>query len=586
MWYNERVNIFYQFVEGGILVKNEKRIPYGISSFKDVRLHNYIYVDKTRYIEILEGYGERYVFFLRPRRFGKSLFLSMLDSYYDINTKAQFDQLFNGLYIGENPTPDANSYYILKFDFSGIQSSERKSLVSGFKRKILDGINDFKKKYQLTFELPLEEEPANLLSFFLTEVKYLIDGKIYVLIDEYDHFANDLLSFQVEVFEETISKTGFVRKWYEVLKTGTAMGVVDRIFVTGVSPITLDSLTSGFNISSNLTRDPNLNEMMGFTETEVLSLLEATVDMTDVNQLMPELKNYYNGYLFNEDVEQRVFNSDMILYYLNTYQKTRKPPKDLIDINISSDYSKMQKLFTLKNQERNYKILERILKGEPQITTITREFSLAKEFTTSDFLSLLFYMGFLTIEKEVLTRIKLKVPNYVIKELYFNFFSQILIEPIEPKLETFEIENSIDQIALNGNLDTFIQLIEQTLEDLSNRDYLNFDEKYVKLIFITFLMLSKLYYVKSEYEANGGYIDIAFFSRIGKKEFYEGLIELKYIKKKDYEKKGDQLVAEMVENGKNQLITYSMAKELQEKKKLLKWVLVFVGEKCVKKVLV
>ncbi|MCK4260473.1 MAG: AAA family ATPase [Halanaerobiales bacterium] len=567
-------------------MKNEKRIPHGISNFKKLRLNNYIYVDKTRYIEILEDYGERYVFFLRPRRFGKSLFLSMLDSYYNINTKAQFDQLFSGLYIGENPTLYANSYYILNFNFSGLNTSNQELLISEFSSIVLESLNKFCEIYDLDFEYTKEGLPSVVLRSFLSRVESKISGKIYVLIDEYDHFANELLSFQTEIFEESISKTGFVRKWYEVLKNGTAMGVVDRIFVTGVSPITLDSLTSGFNIASNLTRDPNLNEMMGFTETEVLSLLEATVDMTDVNQLMPELKNYYNGYLFNEDVEQRVFNSDMILYYLNTYQKTRKPPKDLIDINISSDYSKMQKLFTLKNQERNYKILERILKGEPQITTITREFSLAKEFTTSDFLSLLFYMGFLTIEKEVLTRIKLKVPNYVIKELYFNFFSQILIEPIEPKLETFEIENSIDQIALNGNLDTFIQLIEQTLEDLSNRDYLNFDEKYVKLIFITFLMLSKLYYVKSEYEANGGYIDIAFFSRIGKKEFYEGLIELKYIKKKDYEKKGDQLVAEMVENGKNQLITYSMAKELQEKKKLLKWVLVFVGEKCVKKVLV
>ena len=586
MWYNERVNIFYQFVEGGILVKNEKRIPHGISNFKKLRLNNYIYVDKTRYIEILEDYGERYVFFLRPRRFGKSLFLSMLDSYYNINTKAQFDQLFSGLYIGENPTLYANSYYILNFNFSGLNTSNQELLISEFSSIVLESLNKFCEIYDLDFEYTKEGLPSVVLRSFLSRVESKISGKIYVLIDEYDHFANELLSFQTEIFEESISKTGFVRKWYEVLKNGTAMGVVDRIFVTGVSPITLDSLTSGFNIASNLTRDPNLNEMMGFTETEVLSLLEATVDMTDVNQLMPELKNYYNGYLFNEDVEQRVFNSDMILYYLNTYQKTKKPPKDLVDINISSDYSKMQKLFTLKNKERNYKILERILKGEPQITTITREFSLAKEFTTGDFLSLLFYMGFLTIEKEVLTRVKLKVPNYVIKELYFNFFSQILIEPIEPKLEIFEIENSIDQIALNGNLDPFIQLIEQTLEDLSNRDYLNFDEKYVKLIFITYLMLSKLYYVKSEYEANGGYIDIAFFSRIDKKEFYEGLIELKYIKKKDYEKKGDQLVAEMVENGKNQLITYSMAKELQEKKKLLKWVLVFVGEKCVKKVLV
>ncbi|MCK4260474.1 MAG: AAA family ATPase [Halanaerobiales bacterium] len=567
-------------------MKNKKIIPYGVSDYIKMRSKDFLYIDKTKYIEILDSYGEDYVFFLRPRRFGKSLFLSMLGSYYDINTKAQFDQLFSGLYIGDNPTSYANSYYILKFDFSGIQSFERESLVSGFRRKILDGINDFKKKYQLAFELPLEEEPANLLSFFLTEVKYLIDGKIYVLIDEYDHFANDLLSFQVEVFEDTISKTGFVRKWFEVLKTGTGMGVVDRIFVTGVSPITLDSLTSGFNIASNLTRDPNLNEMMGFTETEVLSLLESTVEMTDVNQLMSELKNYYNGYLFNEDVEQRVFNSDMVLYYLNTYQKTKNPPKDLVDINISSDYSKMQKLFTLKNKERNYRILERILNNEPQLTTITREFSLAKEFTEEDFLSLLFYLGFLTIDRSVLDMVYLKVPNYAIKELYFDFFTQIIKEYSEYELETIQIKKSIVELATKGNIDNFIGLVEASLEKLSNRDYIKFDEKYIKIIILTYLGLSKTYYIKSEYEANGGYIDIAFFSRSDREETYEGLIELKYIKKKDYEKKGDQLVAEMVEKGKNQLITYSKAKELQEKKKLTKWVLVFVGEKCVEKVLV
>ncbi|MCK4258999.1 MAG: AAA family ATPase, partial [Halanaerobiales bacterium] len=339
-------------------MKNKRRIPYGVSDYIKMRSKDFLYIDKTKYIEILESYGEDYIFFLRPRRFGKSLFLSMLESYYDINTKAQFEQLFNGLYIGENPTPDANSYYILKFNFSGLNTSSQEILISDFSSLVLEALNKFCEIYNLDFEYTKEGLPSVVLRSFLNRVESKISEKIYVLIDEYDHFAKELLSFQVEVFEETISKTGFVRKWYEVLKNGTATGIIDRIFVTGVSPITLDSLTSGFNIASNLTRDPNLNEMMGFTEAEVLSLLKDIVDMTDVNQLLPELKNYYNGYLFNEDVEQRVFNSDMILYYLNTYQKTKKPPKELVDINISSDYSKMQKLFTLKNQKRNYRILE------------------------------------------------------------------------------------------------------------------------------------------------------------------------------------------------------------------------------------
>ncbi|MCK4257824.1 MAG: AAA family ATPase [Halanaerobiales bacterium] len=567
-------------------MKNKKIIPYGVSDYIKMRSKNYLYIDKTKYIEILENYGEDYIFFLRPRRFGKSLFLSMLQSYYDINNKTQFEQLFSGLYIGENPTPDANSYYILKFNFSGLNTSTQEILISEFSSIVLEALIKFCETYNLDFEYTKEGLPSVVLRSFLSRVESKISGKIYVLIDEYDHFANELLSFQTEVFEETISKTGFVRKWYEVLKNGTATGIVDRIFVTGVSPITLDSLTSGFNIASNLTRDSNLNEMMGFTETEVLSLLEDIVDMTDVKQLLPELKNYYNGYLFNEDAEERVFNSDMILYYLNTYRKTGKPPKDLVDSNISSDYSKMQKLFTLKNRERNFKILESILKDEPQVTAITREFSLAKEFTSGDFLSLLFYLGFLTIEKGILNRVKLKMPNYVIKELYFDFFAQIIKEQMRQELDITELANSIERIALDGNIDDFVGLLEKTLGDLSNRDYINFDEKYVKLLFVTYLMLSKLYYVKSEYEVKNGYIDIAFFKRMGIEDIYEGLIELKYIKKSDYDKKGDTLIQEKIEEGKNQLLAYSKAKELKEKKKLMKWVLVFVGEKCVEKVLV
>ena len=274
-------------------MKEKKIIPYGISSFKELRLQNYIYIDKTKYIEILEKYGEKYIFFLRPRRFGKSLFLSMLNSYYDINTKAQFDQLFNGLYIGENPTPYANSYYILNFNFSGLNTSSQEILISEFSSIVLEALNKFCEIYDLDFEYTKEGLPSVVLRSFLSRVESKISGKIYVLIDEYDHFANELLSFQTEVFEETISKTGFVRKWYEVLKNGTATGIVDRIFVTGVSPITLDSLTSGFNIAKNKTGDINLNEMMGFTEEEVLNLCNDILTEGDLTgDILKELKNW------------------------------------------------------------------------------------------------------------------------------------------------------------------------------------------------------------------------------------------------------------------------------------------------------
>ncbi len=556
------------------------KIPYGISNFKDLITQEYLYMDKTEYIEILEGYGEKYIFFLRPRRFGKTLFVSTLEHYYDINKKDDFNQLFGDLYIGRNQTDLANSYYVLKFDFSGIDTSNKGDLLEGFTQNVREGLDEFIKRYNLDLDYRKEAMPSIVFSSFLSKVKYQIKGKIYVLIDEYDHFANELLSFQVETFEETVSKTGFVRKWYEVLKKGTADGIVDRIFATGVSPITLDSLTSGFNIASNVSRDRRLNEMMGFTKQEVKFLVDKLLDKSmDKEEVMDKLKKYYNGYLFNQDVAKRVFNSDMVLYYFNSYKKTNQEPSDLIDTNISSDYAKMRELFTLKNKERNYKILEEILNGKIQRTSITRQFSLAKEFTKDDFRSLLYYMGFLTIESSVLNRVNLRVPNYVVKELYFDFFTVVIKEAADYELDVADIKDSIEKIALDGEIGEFVSLIEKTLNKLSNRDHINFDEKYVKLIMISYLMLSRVYYVKSEYEVEDGYIDIALLERSGIKPNYEAIIELKYIKNSEYKKKGEKIVKEKVKEAKEQIAKYKEADELREKENLQKWVLVFVGSK-------
>lgn len=561
----------------------DSKIPYGVSNFAKLRSQNYLYVDKTKYIEILEGYGESYIFFLRPRRFGKSLFVSLLSHYYDIATRDQFAELFKGLYIGEKPTSLANTYYILHFNFSSITTSQQDKLVEGFTQRLLEGLDVFCHKYNLAFEYKKAGMPAEILSSFLSKVGFHINGKIYVLIDEYDHFADELLSFQVEVFEETISRTGFVRKWFEALKIGTE-SIVDRIFVTGVSPITLNSLTSGFNIAKNKTRDPNLNEMMGFTEEEVCELSQAVLgELGKSEEVLQQLKDYYNGYLFSEDAFIRVFNSDMVLYYLTEYLLTHRPPKDLIDTNISSDYSKLQKLFTLKNQERNFRILENILANEPQLIAITREFSLAKEFTEEDFLSLLYYLGFLTIDQSVLNLVYLKVPNYAVKELYFNFFTQVLKEQSAYELETTEVRKSVLDIASQGKLDGFISFVEAVLHGLSNRDFIKFDEKYIKFVILTYLGLSKIYNLKSEYEVNDGYIDIAFFKRNPKEDIYEGVLELKYIKQKDYEKQGERLVEQTLKAAKEQLRVYCEAPELKGKKKLLKGVLVFVGDSCVAK---
>ena len=558
------------------------KVPYGISNFKDLITQEYIYMDKTKYIETLESYGEKYIFFLRPRRFGKSLFASTLEHYYDCNNQDDFNELFGDLYIGDNKTDLANSYYVLSFDFSGINADTKSSLLEGFTQNVREGLDEFIDKYNLDLEYREAKMPSIIFSSFLKKVKFKIDKKIYVLIDEYDHFANELLSFQVDTFEETISKTGFVRKWYEILKQGTADGIVDRIFATGVSPITLDSLTSGFNIASNVSRDRGLNEMMGFTTEEVRSLIDKLVDDIDKAELMKKLKRYYNGYLFNQDAEERLFNSDMVLYYFKSYLKENKEPSDLIDTNISSDYAKMRELFTLRNQKRNYEILKSILNEELQDVVLTREFSLAKEFTGDDFKSLLYYLGFLTIRESDVINLKLGVPNYVIKELYFDFFSKIIKDKSKYEIDASEIRRVVGEIALKGEFAGFIKIVEETLQRLSNRDYIDFDEKYVKLTMLSYLMLSRVYYIKSEYEVEDGYIDIALLERSGIEPDYEAIIELKYIKKSEYDDQGEAVVQSKFEAAKEQILKYKQADELSERENLKKIVLIFAGDKCVK----
>lgn len=560
-----------------------RKLPYGISNYRTIVEENHIYIDKTMNIEKLEALHSPFVFFLRPRRFGKSLFTSVLENYYDINKANEFDKLFGNTYVGENPTREKNSYYVLKFNFSGLNTDSKDLIEEEFFNRMNDGIDKFMYNYKLSFKYLQKGSAATVFQSFLNKASQNISSHIYVIIDEYDHFANELLSFKTEMFSEIISKTGFVRKWYEVLKIGTE-SIVKRIFATGVSPITLDSLTSGFNIASDITRDPRFNEMMGFTEDEVRNLIVNTLDndlkKNELDNLVEELRKNYNGYLFSESCETRMFNSDMVLYYLKSYQDFGKAPKDLIDKNIASDYGKLGNMFELKNKSSNMKILDDILNGEEISSVITSQFSLEKDFDEDDFKSLLFYLGMLTIEKEDLGEVILKVPNNIIKELYFEFFGKKLSEAIESELKTSEIRKAIKNIAVNGDNIKLIEICERTLNKLSNRDYIKFDEKYIKLIFLTYCFLSKIYLVKSEYEVENGYIDIALLKQVNVEPTYFAIFELKYIKVSEYKDQGDTIVQYHLNEAINQLKKYETCDELKKIKNLKKWAIVFVGDKC------
>lgn len=249
-----------------------------------------------------------------------------------------------------------------------------------FNKKVKKGIRSFVDKYNFEIELSESSEAAGIMHDFTAELANELrkkDKSIYLLIDEYDHFANDLLSEDPAEFQEILGQTGSVRIFFEALKEATADGIISRMFVTGVSPIALDSMTSGFNIESNLTTDPNFNQAFGFTSQEVERLTAEFVKTeAEKKELLAKLYDYYNGYLFSKYSDQRVFNSDMILYYFNSFKKLGREADELIDSSISSDYSKLQKLFSLKDRKQNYAVLEDILAGNKQIGKITGEFNL------------------------------------------------------------------------------------------------------------------------------------------------------------------------------------------------------------------
>lgn len=561
-----------------------KRIPYGISDYKTLIEKEYVFVDKTKYMEKLENYHSPYIFFLRPRRFGKSLFTSMLSYYFDINQRGNFETLFGDTYIGQNPTKERNSYYILNFNFSSLRTETQENLEESFYLAVKYGLDKFESDYNLQLDYVKNTFVSSMFVSFLSRVQFKIDKPIYVIIDEYDHFANELLSFKPELFKNIISKTGFVRKFYEALKIGTEK-VVGRIFATGVSPITLDSMTSGFNIGDNLTRNELFHEMMGFSDLEVRDLIEITMknkpSKVEIENLMIILRENYNGYLFAERANTRLFNSDMILYYLKYYVETGRGPQKLIDENIASDYNKIGNLFNLTTKGSKTKIIDKILNGEELIGFIIDQFSLEKDFEEDDFLSMLFYLGFLTIDEEEFAETKFKVPNNVIKGLYFDYFQKKLKEDLEDEIDNEEIKVSVRDIVREGDIGGLVQIVEKTLNKLSNRDFIAFDEKYIKIIMISYLNLAKAYLIKSEYEVEDGYIDIALLNNHIIKPRYYGIIELKYITKKEYEKHGEDIVNQRKEEAIAQINKYKNSQELLSYENLKKWVLVFVCDKCV-----
>ncbi len=551
-----------------------KKLPYGISNYQELVEDNYYYVDKTMYIEMLENIVDKRIIFLRPRKFGKTLFTSTLENYYDILKKDKFEVLYKDTYIGKNPTKLKNSYHILRFNFSGIDTSDEETTMRGFKSKTISSIRYFIQKYNLDFYINENEDAENVLDNLIKAFSIQkANEKIYVIIDEYDHFANELLGFNTDQFKSLVSKNGKVRKWYEVLKEGTET-VIDRIFITGVAPITLDSLTSGFNIGSDITRDEEFNEMLGFTEQELIKLMdEQNISKEKQLELLPIMKENYEGYKFSVHGKEKIYNSNMCLYFLKDYVRLGRIPENLVDVNIASDYSKIGKMLDLCKGEKREEIIEKTVSGEGILSEITQKFNPAMEFTDTDLVSMLYYLGYLTIEGIEVGFPKLKVPNKVMREIYAEYFLKTLGQEFNNGIIDSYSEIT-KELALEGKIDKIIEILQKYLKNLSNRDYQRFDEKYIKLIFYCISMNLKIYNVKSELEVQREYPDILLVPRDRAKGYNAVMIEFKYLKKVEESK-----LKEKQKEAKEQILKYSNYDEIKDIEKLNKYTVVAVNDK-------
>jgi hypothetical protein len=565
--------------------QNSKQLPYGNADFRSIRTeNNYVYVDKTRFIAMLERESNKNQIFIRPRRFGKSLFLSTLTYYYDINYANEFERLFGDLYIGQHPTPRKNSYAVMNFDFSGLNTGGTAdefifSFCDNIRHSVCRFLDDHKNIFPEVKEIirQMNTEHPNLgvldQAFNVAKSARI---QIFIIIDEYDHFANDLIAMGTvkgsDFYKKMVKANGIVRDFYERIKSATTFSIVNRTFITGISPVMLDDLTSGFNIASNLTLKLPYNEMLGFTTKEVETLMAETG--VDADKISVDMEYYYNGYRFNEDGENKVYNSSMMLYFFEQILENNKPPKNLIDPNLSMDSSRLKRLI---QNDGNREILVKIIKEGNIVSKVLEKFSIDQLNGDDYFVSLLFYMGLLTIKEPYLNKLRLVMPNYSIQRVYWEQIRS-LIESNSSliKINTDLIEETIYAMAMEGTIDGFIDYVSKNaFSKLSDFDLQRFDEKYIKVLLLAYLLLNDIYIPMSEYETVPGRADI-FLQRNPNipQVQYEWVLELKYCKTNAKETE----IAQKRKEGLEELHQYVHSQRLKDRPNLKSALIIFIGK--------
>jgi len=562
--------------------KTYKRLPVGAVNFESIREEGYAYVDKTRFIELLEDESNKTLFFTRPRKFGKSLFFSMLSYYYDVCFADKFQSLFGDLYIGKKPTPQHNSQFVLKLDFSGLDTTSQEGFVRSFVSGLRNAVSWFLLAHrsilpdweELSKEVRNKEAINDILGYAFNAAGK-VGKKIFIIIDEYDHFANDFIAMGsavgMEFYTKNIYANGIVRDFYEALKSNRDI-VIDRIILTGVTPIMLDDLTSGFNIAHNLSLKEKYNELLGFTQEEVEWLMDEVGIERD--RVKIDIKRMYNGYRFHPNAAQSVYNSSMIVYLLRELLDGGYDREIIIDDNLKMDYSRMRLL--LANEERREQLTRATTEGG-LLSTVIEKFSLDKLQDVRYFPSLLFYFGLLTIDEQ--KPLWLRIPNLSIQTCYWEYLDEMLCERNKVSIDTTIQDEAIYQLAFNGNYENFLNYItKEFFGRLSNRDLQRFDEKYVKIMLMSRLLQNKLLMPLSEVENSAGYSDI--WLQRGtctiQKIPNEWLWEIKYIKASDAD--DEELVKTKLSEALAQLSKYRASAQFTDRTDIRYLAIVFIGK--------
>ena len=519
-----------------------KQIPYGIQDFVQVITQNYYYVDKTMYIPKLED-SHNNLFCIRPRRFGKSVLLSMLHAYYDCRTKDKFQEWFGDLCIGKNPTPLQGRYQILHLDFSQVGGTienleEKFNFYLGVQ---LNGfVRDYLEFYSEKVQRQVEEtkDAGGKLAIIQSEARSK-NYPLYLIIDEYDNFTNTVLNEQGEnVYWAITHAEGFYRDIFKKFK-----GSFERIFMMGVSPVTLDDVTSGYNIGWHISTKEEFNQMLGFSTEDVREMFTYYKNMekipvdSDVEKIIKEMKPWYDNYCFSEDAlltQSKVFNCDMVLYYLRNYMSRGQSPKEMIDPNTKTDYNKMKKLIQLDKLDGDRKgVLHSIIEDGEIICNLVETFPAYKITDPDIFPSLLFYYGMLTIKGTFGSQLILGIPNNNVRNQYYGF----LLDEYQKvnRVNLNNLSTLFTYMAFDGKWKECLEYMATEYAKVSSvRDGIE-AERNLQGFFMAYLSLNNYYYTAPELELNHGYCDFFLLpdlTHYPTKHSY--IIELKVLSKADF----------------------------------------------------